>query len=698
MRRIARLGDEAERVFAVAAVIGHEVPLALWASIAGVPEDALLDLAERAVSVGELEATNDGTSLRFTHALIREALYTGLFVARRRALHRTIGETLAADARPNPDAVAYHFRACGDPRVVGWLIRAGDRAAAAHAQQTAVDRCTEALAQIGDDGSRSGERCAVLIRLARLLRTTDVRQSVAYAEESSLLAEQAGDDLLLAMARFRLGMLLSYAGRRERGLAIQSSGLRALDNFPEDALRRVATLDFVAAHAAARHGSLALRLTDVGRYNDAARHAERALADANGQVNLLTHDAYLAQAAVERNMGNPEASWVHLIRVYELNRTLEDHDLATWLLGNAVIFGALSYWTDDRERLEGVRTLLDARVPRPGDVFATLSRQVLHIPVLYLDGAWAQIRQIAVAARRTRFARHPFTLAIPLVLSEIAVAQGDTALAWTLVREEFPAGVPTEPGDHRFVSGIALQRVAATLAIAANDLDGAREWLESHDRWLAWSGGALGAAEGALLWADYYRATGDDARAREAAHRACAHATLPRQPLALLRAHRALGEIDTGTGRWNTAEGQIADALALADACAIPYERALALLARAELHEKRGRAHDAQADILAARTLCEPLGARLALLRADAIAAWLNPQGVARKPAHPDGLTAREVGVLRLLATGRSNREIAAELSLSVRTAERHIMNIYTKIDANGRADATAYAFRHGLA
>jgi len=53
--------------------------------------------------------------------------------------------------------------------------------------------------------------------------------------------------------------------------------------------------------------------------------------------------------------------------------------------------------------------------------------------------------------------------------------------------------------------------------------------------------------------------------------------------------------------------------------------------------------------------------------------------------------------VLRLLATGRSNREIAAELSLSVRTAERHIMNIYTKIDANGRANATVYAFRHGL-
>jgi DNA-binding NarL/FixJ family response regulator len=66
----------------------------------------------------------------------------------------------------------------------------------------------------------------------------------------------------------------------------------------------------------------------------------------------------------------------------------------------------------------------------------------------------------------------------------------------------------------------------------------------------------------------------------------------------------------------------------------------------------------------------------------------------------PAGLTPREVEVLRLLAAGKSNQEIAAELVLSVRTAERHIANIYEKIGANGktaRAAATAFAFSHGL-
>jgi predicted ATPase/DNA-binding CsgD family transcriptional regulator len=62
------------------------------------------------------------------------------------------------------------------------------------------------------------------------------------------------------------------------------------------------------------------------------------------------------------------------------------------------------------------------------------------------------------------------------------------------------------------------------------------------------------------------------------------------------------------------------------------------------------------------------------------------------------GLTAREAEVLRLVAKGQSNKEIAAELMLSVRTVERHITNIYSKINARGKADATAYAIRHGLA
>jgi DNA-binding CsgD family transcriptional regulator len=74
-----------------------------------------------------------------------------------------------------------------------------------------------------------------------------------------------------------------------------------------------------------------------------------------------------------------------------------------------------------------------------------------------------------------------------------------------------------------------------------------------------------------------------------------------------------------------------------------------------------------------------------------------TPKSTPGSPPVGAGLTAREVDVLRLVARGQSNKEIAAELVLSVRTVERHITNLYGKIDARGKADATAYAIRHGL-
>ncbi|MGD9891080.1 MAG: LuxR C-terminal-related transcriptional regulator [Dehalococcoidia bacterium] len=63
----------------------------------------------------------------------------------------------------------------------------------------------------------------------------------------------------------------------------------------------------------------------------------------------------------------------------------------------------------------------------------------------------------------------------------------------------------------------------------------------------------------------------------------------------------------------------------------------------------------------------------------------------------PDGITRRESEVLRLVAAGMSNREIAEALVVSVRTVEKHIARLYAKINARGRADATTYAVRHGL-
>jgi len=65
--------------------------------------------------------------------------------------------------------------------------------------------------------------------------------------------------------------------------------------------------------------------------------------------------------------------------------------------------------------------------------------------------------------------------------------------------------------------------------------------------------------------------------------------------------------------------------------------------------------------------------------------------------AHPGGLTSREVEVLRLVAAGKSNPEIAGQLFLSEKTVARHLSNIFTKLDVTSRTAAAAFAYEHHL-
>ncbi len=85
------------------------------------------------------------------------------------------------------------------------------------------------------------------------------------------------------------------------------------------------------------------------------------------------------------------------------------------------------------------------------------------------------------------------------------------------------------------------------------------------------------------------------------------------------------------------------------------------------------------------------------------VARWRRPKQrwphrQAARPADSSGLTGREVEVLRHLATGETNRQIAEALVISEKTVARHVSNIFTKLDVSSRSAATAYAFRHHLA
>lgn len=100
----------------------------------------------------------------------------------------------------------------------------------------------------------------------------------------------------------------------------------------------------------------------------------------------------------------------------------------------------------------------------------------------------------------------------------------------------------------------------------------------------------------------------------------------------------------------------------------------------------------AEMELDAARWIFADLGAGPDLARVEALARDVLP---AAAVAHP--LSTRELQVLRLVAAGKSNRAIAAELFISERTVERHVSNIFAKLNVSSRAAATAYAYEHQL-
>ncbi|MTD54558.1 HD domain-containing phosphohydrolase [Amycolatopsis pithecellobii] len=106
---------------------------------------------------------------------------------------------------------------------------------------------------------------------------------------------------------------------------------------------------------------------------------------------------------------------------------------------------------------------------------------------------------------------------------------------------------------------------------------------------------------------------------------------------------------------------------------------------------------------LAARGIADAVMAEVAAGRLDraaaeaVLAATGRPAAWARRPGWPAGLTDREVEVLRLIARGRTNKEVASGLQLSVKTVGRHIENLYAKTGVNSRAAVAVFAMRHRL-
>jgi DNA-binding CsgD family transcriptional regulator len=155
-------------------------------------------------------------------------------------------------------------------------------------------------------------------------------------------------------------------------------------------------------------------------------------------------------------------------------------------------------------------------------------------------------------------------------------------------------------------------------------------------------------------------------------------------------AAQARGAIELAEGDYKAALGSLRHAFEAWRRVEAPYEatrvRVLVALACRAFGDDEG----AKLELDAARAVFEQLGAAPELARIDSITKG-TPSG------HPHGLTPRELQVLLLVAAGKTNKVIAAELFVSGKTVDRHVSNIFNKLDVPSRAAATAYAYEHKL-
>ncbi|MFD5323086.1 LuxR C-terminal-related transcriptional regulator [Streptomyces sp. NPDC127092] len=308
----------------------------------------------------------------------------------------------------------------------------------------------------------------------------------------------------------------------------------------------------------------------------------------------------------------------------------------------------------------------------PGNPFRGLCR-IHHVEVLDLLGEWARAEEAARLVCQEVFVDSLDTAAAAsYAAGEIQRRQGRLEEAARSYGRAYELGRVPQPG-------LALLRLAQGRADTA--LAGLRLALDcqsdpAHD--------LLGRARLLAALTETSLALGDPAAAAEAAT-GLERLASPDVPLLSAMAATARGSV-------TLAPAPLRRALSLWLRLRVPYEAAQVRMLLAAADRAAGDEEAARLGLLAARAAFDRLGAVPDSRRAAALLAGRPPRRL------PGGLSVREAEVLRLVASGASDRDVARELVISEHTVARHLHSIFAKLAVSSRTAATAYAYANGLA
>lgn len=293
--------------------------------------------------------------------------------------------------------------------------------------------------------------------------------------------------------------------------------------------------------------------------------------------------------------------------------------------------------------------------------------------VMQLRGAWSEAMDEAQRAC-DRLAQEPAVGAAFYQRAELHRLRGEFAEAEAAYRQSSKWGGEPQPGLAQL--RLAQGQTAAAVAAIRRALD------EGQDR----------VARPRLLaaYVEIMLAVGDIPAARAAADELADHAASLGAPSLKAMAGHASGAVLLAEGDAASACARLREALAVWQELSVPYEATRVRVLIGLACRQSGDADTAEMELDAAREVFQQLGAEPDQARLEAVSARAAPRSTG-------GLTRREAEVLVLVASGKTNRAIAAELVLSEKTVARHVSNIFVKLSVATRSAATAYAYEHDL-